>query len=141
MPKGKGGTYYIQVDASPATTTPTRGAYLLSVKNATGALPAFQVTNTDVPDGTRDRYPPTSIQVDFNDVLLLTTLRASDLKVDGVRPRASRSWTATRSASTYPPRTDGTRIDHNCPRRDQNVQGTRLAAFTEHSAPTRHRPA
>ena len=132
VPKGKGGTYYIQVDASPATTTPTRGAYLLSVKNATGALPAFQVTNTDVPDGTRDRYPPTSIQVDFNDVLLLTTLQASDLKVDGVPATGFTVVDGDTVRFDLPAgAADGTHTITIAPGAIQNVQGTRLAAFTE----------
>ena len=84
VPAGKGGTYYIAVDASPATATPTTGEYYLSVNGAKSGLPPFQVAATDVPDGSRFRVQPASIRVDFNDVLLLTTLQASDLKVDGV---------------------------------------------------------
>ncbi len=143
VPKGKGGTYYIQVDASPATTTPTRGAYLLSVKNATGALPAFQVTNTDVPDGTRDRYPPTSIQVDFNDVLLLTTLQASDLKVDGVPATGFTVVDGDTVRFDLPAgRARRHAHDHNCPRRDSERPGhTPGGLHRAASAPTRHRPA
>jgi hypothetical protein len=85
VPKDKGGTYYIQVDASPATSAPTKGEYLLTVKKATGALPTFQVTNTDIPDGTHYRYPPSSIQVDFN-----------------CRRQRSPSWTVILFASTCP---------------------------------------
>jgi FG-GAP-like repeat/Bacterial pre-peptidase C-terminal domain/FG-GAP repeat len=83
VPKTKGGTYTIQVVASTITPVPTTGEYVLAVKAATGLLPAFKVTTTDIPDNTTFRYPPTSIQLDFNDVILLTSLQASDVKVDG----------------------------------------------------------
>src|SRR5262249_10162814 len=62
----------------------TAGEYILTVKQATGALPPFAVSATDPPNGIRTRVAPTGITVDFNDTVLLTTLQASDLTIDGV---------------------------------------------------------
>jgi hypothetical protein len=81
VPAGAGGTYYVEVLASP--TGSSSGEYTLAVKQATGALPAFQVTATDPFDGQRLRGPTTQMTVDFNDTLLLTSLDASDLTVNG----------------------------------------------------------
>ena len=132
VPKGQGGTYYIQVDASPATAVPTKGEYLLSVKKATGALSAFQVANTDVPDGTHFRYPPTSIQIDFNDVLLLTTVQSSDLKVDGLSATAFTVVDGDTVRFDLPGGlSDGTHTVTITAGAIQDVQGTKLAAFTE----------
>jgi hypothetical protein len=84
VPKNKGGAYYVEMAASPLTSSPTSGEYILSVKQATGALPPFQVTTTDPPSGALFYDPPSQMTVNFNDVVLLPTLQASDLTIDGV---------------------------------------------------------
>lgn len=81
VPDGAAGTYYIEVLAS--TTSVSSGEYSLSVKKATGELPAFEVVNNDLP-GERVRGPLGNLTLEFNDTVLLTTLEASDLTVNGV---------------------------------------------------------
>ncbi len=133
VPKKQGGTYYIQVDASPGTPSPTQGEYLLSVKKATGDLPAFRVTGTDIPDGTPLRDPPWSIQVDFDDVLLLTTLQASDLTVDGL-PATGFTVVDGDTVRFDLPTTlpDGNHTVTIAADAIRDVQGTKVAAFTQH---------
>jgi hypothetical protein len=82
VPVGGAGTYYIEVVSS--TAAPTSGEYVLSVAGTTVALPAFTVSAVDPPDGFQSRVAPTQVTVDFNDSILLTSLDASDLTVDGV---------------------------------------------------------
>ena len=83
VPKGAGGAYYIEVLPSTATAQPTRGEYILSVKQDTAVLPDFTVTATTRPTA-RLYTAPTQMTVDFSHSVLLTTLDASDLKIDGV---------------------------------------------------------
>jgi hypothetical protein len=133
MPKTKGGTYLIQVVASSTTPVPTSGEYVLAVKAATGALSAFNVTATDIPDNSAFRYPPTSIQLDFNDVVLLTSLQASDLKVDG---KAVSGFTVIDGNTVVfaLPSTlaDGTHTVTIASGAITDVQKTPIAAFTTH---------
>src|SRR5262249_30875367 len=78
------GTYFIEVSASTATPTPTKGEYVLSITGNTVTLPPFQVTTTNPADGALLRLAPTTMTVDFNDSVLVSSLQASDLKVDGI---------------------------------------------------------
>jgi len=60
------------------------GDYVLDVAGATGALPAFAVSATDPTDGEHVPSPsPTQMTVTFDDDVLLTSLDAGDLTVDG----------------------------------------------------------
>ncbi len=74
------GTYRVRVLPVGDTT----GEYVLSVNGATGALPPFSVTTTDPANGATLRVPPATMTVDFNDTALLSSLQASDLRLDGV---------------------------------------------------------
>jgi hypothetical protein len=133
VPKGKEGTYYIEVTASNATADPTGGEYLLDLKGSTGALPPFQVTGTDLPDGARLRFAPPTITVNFNDNLLLTTVQASDLTVNGVAATAVSIVDADTVRFTLPSGLgDGTYTVAIAAGAIQDVQATPLTAFTEH---------
>src|SRR5262249_53211301 len=78
------GTYFIEVSASTATPTPTKGEYVLSITGNTVTPPSFQVTTTNPANGAVLRLAPTTMTVDFNDAVLVPSLQAPDLKVDGV---------------------------------------------------------
>src|SRR5207245_6645450 len=78
VPADAGGTYFVEVLPSTAPASPTSGEYLLTIKQATGASPPFQVAATDPVDGLRTRVVPTTMTVDFNDSFLLTSLQATD---------------------------------------------------------------
>jgi hypothetical protein len=78
------GSYFIVVASSPATPSPTEGEYVLTIGGASPATSPFEVTATDPADGATLRIPPTTITVDFNHNILLSSLQASDLQVDGV---------------------------------------------------------
>ena len=70
--------------ASDQTAELTTGEYILSVKGANAPKDEFSVTAVDPADGNRVFIPPTNITVDVSDNILLPTLQASDLKVDGM---------------------------------------------------------
>jgi len=72
------GTYTVRVLSAAEA-----GEYVLHVAGATGALPPFQVAATDPADGERFAAAPTQFTVDFDDLLLLTTVDASDLEIAG----------------------------------------------------------
>ncbi|HVX60745.1 MAG TPA: pre-peptidase C-terminal domain-containing protein, partial [Pirellulales bacterium] len=78
------GTYYVEVSPSPLTAQLTSGEYVLSVAGNTVTPPAFQASGADLPDGATLRIAPGAITVNFNDSLLLSTVSASDLTLDGV---------------------------------------------------------
>jgi ELWxxDGT repeat protein len=71
------GTYVVRV-----FSVGQRGEYVLEVAGA-GGSPAFSVQSTTPVANARVRYP-THWTVDFNDGVLLNSLAASDLTVDGV---------------------------------------------------------
>ena len=61
----------------------TAGEYVVSINGQTGNLLPFAVAGTDPADGASLRTPPTTMTVDFNDGVLLTSLQAPDLTIDG----------------------------------------------------------
>lgn len=66
----------VSVSASP-------GAYVLSVVGATGADQPFLVTGSSISDGQILMVQPASVDIDFSDSLLLTSVQAGDLSVNG----------------------------------------------------------
>ncbi len=75
-----GGTYTVRVLAAAE-----KGEYVLQLSGNTGGMPLFEVVATDPPDGQRLAAAPGRLSVDFGDTLLLSSLEASDLTVDGVQ--------------------------------------------------------
>src|SRR6185369_10724127 len=59
-----------------------RGEYVLSVKGNTPVAPPFRVTATTPADGAAVISAP-NFTVDFNDAVLLSTVQATDLVIDG----------------------------------------------------------
>ncbi|MFO0892785.1 MAG: FG-GAP-like repeat-containing protein [Isosphaeraceae bacterium] len=84
VPKDGGGTFTIEVLPSDATAEPTKGEYFLTVKGARAPQDPFLVEDTAPGDGFVSYTPPSSISIDFNDSVLVPTIQASDLTVDGV---------------------------------------------------------
>ncbi|MBN2474707.1 MAG: pre-peptidase C-terminal domain-containing protein [Pirellulales bacterium] len=76
------GTYRIRVLAAEDT----HGEYVLNVEGATGSLPAFEVVACDPPDGVFLTNPPVEVILDFSRAVLLSSLDAADLLLDGVAP-------------------------------------------------------
>ncbi|MFV2070562.1 MAG: Ig-like domain-containing protein, partial [Pirellulales bacterium] len=74
------GSYSVRV----ATENDTAGEYVLHVTGQTGSPPSFGVLATTPADGALLGEAPAQITVDFSAPLLLTTLDASDLTIDGV---------------------------------------------------------
>ena len=74
------GAYRVRVTRQAGTS----GEYVLSLYGATGLLPAFAVASVTPANGAVLTSPPTQITVDFNDKILLSSLQASDLTVDGI---------------------------------------------------------
>lgn len=79
---GPASTFYVEVSSTLSSTT--QGEYELRIAGNTVTLPSFHVSGIDPTDGVHLRIAPTSMTVHFNDNLLLTSIAASDLKVDGI---------------------------------------------------------
>ena len=74
------GQYVVRVVGAGGTT----GEYLLNVAGATGAAPAFNVASITPANGSLLSAFPLTMTVDFSGSVLLSSLAASDLTVDGV---------------------------------------------------------
>ena len=79
VPTGGAGTYRVVIHGVTG-----RGEYTLNVSGATGAPTPFQVTNSSPSDGALLAGYPSTYRVDFSQSLLLTSIDATDLTVDGV---------------------------------------------------------
>src|SRR5262245_13633329 len=103
--------------------------YVLSVGGATGALPSFRVTATTPVEGSRLRGPVTQMTVDFNDSLLLTSLAASDLTVNGVPATGLTVLDYNTLRFNLPVLGDGTQNVAIAAGAIQDLQGTPVDAF------------
>jgi hypothetical protein len=74
------GTYRVEVRSADAGS----GAYVLTVAGSTAAPPAFTATAVDPADGALLTVYPTTFTLDLSEALLLTSVDAADLTVDGV---------------------------------------------------------
>lgn len=72
------GAYYLRVRAAAGS-----GEYIVQALGAEPGYPPFAVTTTNPVDGALQTSPPTQLQVNFNDVVLQSTLDASDLTING----------------------------------------------------------
>jgi len=75
-----GGTYFLRV--CPATGT--LGDYVLNIQGATGNPPELVVSATTPSDGALLSGFPTTYRVDFSEPILLTSVSAEDLTVNGI---------------------------------------------------------
>jgi streptogramin lyase len=73
------GDYFISVSSA----TGAAGDYTLSVYGASGPLPAFTVTGTNPPANSYNK-PFSSITVDFNDSVLVSSLATANVKFGGL---------------------------------------------------------
>ena len=73
------GQYRVHITADAGTL----GEYLLTTSGATGAPQPFQIAAVTPADGSVFLFAPTQVTVDFNDNVLLSSLQASDLTVNG----------------------------------------------------------
>ena len=84
VPRNGGGTFYIEVTASPLTEKPTRGEYILSVKGTRADVAdPFTVVDTDPANASSVYRAPQQFEVSFNDTVLLPTLQGSDFLLNG----------------------------------------------------------
>ena len=74
-----GGVYRVSAAAVAGS-----GAYALSVQGATGAAPAFTAAAANPVDGALLAGFPTTYRVDFSRPILLSSVQAGDLTVDGL---------------------------------------------------------
>jgi hypothetical protein len=84
VPAGAGGLYFIQVQPSPLTPSPTSGEYMLTVTGGLTADAPFVVASTTVPDKAYLNANPTTLTVTFNHNVLLTSLTPAAVLVDGL---------------------------------------------------------
>ncbi|MDB5357482.1 MAG: hypothetical protein JWN24_3935, partial [Phycisphaerales bacterium] len=76
------GTYYVEVSSSLAA--PTTGDYVLSISGVNTTPAAFTVVSTTPAAGANLNVTPTTATVTFSGSVLLSSLQASDLTLDGV---------------------------------------------------------
>src|SRR5262249_21562015 len=113
------------------TPSPTTGEYVLTVSGNTVTLPPFLVTTTNPPDGAFLRIAPATMTVDFNDVVLQTSVQASDLKVDGINATGFTVVDADTVTFNLPGGlTEGTHTVTIAGGDMLDVQGTPLSAFS-----------
>jgi hypothetical protein len=133
VPAGHQGTYSVQVMASPLTATPTAGEYVLSVQGATGSLPPFIVTTTNPTAGSHVRSLA-AVTVDFNDSILLTSLSASDLTVDGTPATGFTINNPHEVTWSFPALPGGDEVPHTLAIAGgvlSDIQGTPISTFSE----------
>ena len=80
VPAGGAGIYRIRVQGMNSTV----GDYVLRVQGATGGAAPFEVTGSGPVDGDLLSSYPGAYRVDFSSPLLLTSIDASDLSVNGI---------------------------------------------------------
>ena len=97
------GTYTVRVSAMAATT----GEYVLEVSGQNGVAAAFEVTSTDPTDGETRVAPFSEITVDLSDTVVLSTVDAADLTVDGTPATAVTVIDADTLRFTLPALADG----------------------------------
>ncbi len=81
VPDGASGVYYLEVSSGVATQA---GEYVLSVQGASPVPLPFQVAAATPADGALLTTSPANIVVDFNDLILTSSVQAGDLQIDGV---------------------------------------------------------
>ena len=107
----------------------SRGEYVLRIDGAAGTMPEFNVVATDLPDGTAPAIRATQLTVDFNDEILLSSLGASDLTLNGVPADAVTLLDPRTAVFNLPAQGEGLyelRIETGAV---QDLQGTPLTAF------------
>lgn len=78
-----GARFYLEV-ASGASNGISHGEYILSAKTATTVPSLYEVQRIEPTNGQRIRGPLSEVRIDFDDVFLVSTLQASDMRVDGI---------------------------------------------------------
>ena len=79
-----GGSYTVRV----LSEANTRGEYVLTISGHTGALAPFEVTSSTPADGTHFLTAPAVLTIDLSDVVLASSVQATDLMVNGVAASA-----------------------------------------------------
>lgn len=130
VPRGAGGVYTIAVGASTATAEPTSGEYALSIKGEGSYLAPFTASLENPIEGGRVRGPISQLTVAFSDSLLLSTLRASDLKVNGVPAVGFHVIDGATITFDLPAMGEGTQTVQMAAGSVRDIQGTPLGALT-----------
>jgi hypothetical protein len=120
------GTYKVRVVGESGTN----GDYALSLSSGAPTQP-FAVSNADIADNGHLRVAPTSVTIDFNNPILLTSLSIDDLKIDGATPSSMTLVDGNTVKFTFPtPLVDGTHTLAIAAGALLDVQGTPLSAFS-----------
>jgi subtilisin family serine protease len=104
VPAGAGGYYFVQIGSADGSA----GEYVLTVAGDTGVEPDFAVASTNPANHASVRTAPTQITVTFTDSLLLPSVSAAALTVDGQAATAFTLVNATTVAFTVPALSAGT---------------------------------
>lgn len=121
------GFYTIRVGSAGGTA----GEYLLSIQGATGPRPAFTVASTDPPQGSI-LASLGQITIRFNDQVLLSSLSADDVLLDGMPATDMRIIDGKTAMFTVAPQPEGVRTVTIAAGSVQDLQGTPIEAYTGH---------
>jgi hypothetical protein len=92
------GYYFVQVGSANGSA----GEYVLTISGATGAEPDFAVATINPADKSSSKFTPSTITVGFNASLLMPSVTAGSLKVDGQAATAFKILSATTVQFTLP---------------------------------------
>ena len=110
----------------------TSGDYVLSVLGVTATPPVFEVAGISPADGALLNFAPTQITVDFYHNVLVSSLQASDLTVDGGAATSFTVIDADTVQFTVSAAGSGTHTVHIAQGAIQDLAGTVIEAFTSH---------
>ena len=108
----------------------TRGEYVLHVSGQTGALPAFKVSASNPAAGSTLVTPPGDLFIDLTDSILLTSVNASDLTIDGLPATGVTVVDHDTLKFSLPGLVDGTHTLSIAAGALQDLQGQSLEAFS-----------
>jgi len=124
---GASGTYFVRV----LSAGNTKGEYVFSWRAPPAPCRPSTSRRLTLSTAFRTRFaPPTQMTVNFNDSILLTTLQAGDLTVDGVAASGYTLDSASEVTFYISAPTEGTHTIHIAAGAIKDLQGTPLDEFT-----------
>ncbi len=119
------GTYTARVRSAGG-----RGEYVLQATGQTGSRAGFVVQSSSPSDGQRLAESPSTLQLDFSDAVLLSSLAPSDLTVDGVPALGWRTTDGDSVAFALPALSDGVHTVDVAAGAVQSVSGAASEQFS-----------
>lgn len=120
------GTYYVKIDA----TNSSFGDYLLSISGSSTPLDPFTVASTDPANGNNEPVQPTNITVNFSQNILIGSLQASDVRINGTPCSTFNVVDGNSAAFQLPVTGEGSFTVTIAAGSITNIQGTAISSYT-----------